>query len=253
MAPVVPIYYQIKNTIKKWILNGEFNPGDKIPSENELAGIFKVSRLTVRQAISQLIQEGFLASRRGEGTFVTRNESLINSFSLQFTGFMDDLFYQISKSKTQSVQMTKVTAPKSIKEKLDLEEDAAFQIKRVRFLEGRSFAYTINYLPLEIGERINEKLLLKKPLLQIMEEDLGIDLVEAFQTIQASFAEQDVAEKLGIPSGSPILFVERVMYTKGHRPVELVQTSYRGDLYKYIVHLRKIRNREGSIWIHGSQ
>lgn len=123
MNPVLPVYYQIKQTIKDWIINKEFSPGEKIPSENELADKFKVSRLTVRQAISHLVQEGFLNSKRGEGTFVTKNENLINSFSLEFTGFMDDLFYQVSKSKTKSVQVNRMVAPKLIKEKLELENE----------------------------------------------------------------------------------------------------------------------------------
>lgn len=97
MNALLPVYYQIKQAIKHWIITKEFAPGEKIFSENELAEKFKVSRLTVRQAISQLIQEGFLVSKRGEGTFVTKNENLINSFNLEFSGFMDDLFYQVQK------------------------------------------------------------------------------------------------------------------------------------------------------------
>ena len=251
MATLLPVYYQIKQTIKNWIINKDFNPGEKIPSENELAEKFKVSRLTVRQAISQLVQEGFLISKRGEGTFVTNNESLISSFSLEFTGFMDDLFYQISKSKTKSVKINRMTVPKLVKEKLGLEDGhEVVQIKRVRFLEDKSFAYTINYLPIEIGSKINEKDLFKKPLLQILEQDFGIQFNEALQTIEASFADKEVAEQLGITSGSPILFVERIMYTKKRRPVELVQSSYRGDLYKYIVRLKNFKRKDGSVWIH---
>ena len=98
MNSVLPVYYQIKQTIKNWIINREFDPGEKIPSENELASMFNVNRLRVRQAISQLTQEGFLISKRGEGTFVTNDKNSISSFSLQFSGFMDDLFYQIQKS-----------------------------------------------------------------------------------------------------------------------------------------------------------
>ena len=253
MSALLPVYYQIKQTIKNWILNKEFNPGGKIPSENELAEKFRVSRLTVRQAISQLVQEGFLISKRGEGTFVTNNENLISSFSLEFTGFMDDLFYQISKSKTKSVKIAKMTAPRLVKEKLELEgEPGVVQIKRVRFLEDKAFAYTINYLPLEIGKKINEKDLYKKALLQILEQDLGIQFTEALQTIEASFADKEVAEQLGITSGSPILFVERIMYTKKRKPVELVRSSYRGDLYKYIVRLKNVKRKNGSLWIHQS-
>jgi GntR family transcriptional regulator len=251
---IVPVYYQIKQAIKNWIINREFDPGQKIPSENELADTFKVSRLTVRQAISQLTQEGLLTSKRGEGTFVTENASLITGFSLEFSGFMDDLFYQVSKSKTKSVKMSTMTVPKLIKEKLELdkEDEEVVQIKRVRFKENKSFAYTVNFLPLEIGQKITAAELYKKSLLEVMEQDLGIQFTEAFQTIEASFASKEVAEQLGIPSGSPILFVERIMYSKKRRPVELVQSSYRGDLYKYIVRLRNVKRKDSSIWVHSA-
>jgi len=254
LSTLLPVYYQIKQTIKNWILNKEFNPGEKIPSENELGEKFNVSRLTVRQAISQLVQEGFLISKRGEGTFVTHNEHLIGSFSLEFTGFMDDLFYQISKCKTKSVKINRIPVPKVIKEKLELSNsgEEVIQIKRVRFLNDKPFNYTINYLPIDIGKRMTEKDLLRKPLLQIMEQDLGIQFTEAFQQIEASFADQEVSEQLDIVSGSPILLVERIMYTKKRKPVEVVQSSYRGDLYKYIVRLKNIKRKNGSIWIHHS-
>jgi GntR family transcriptional regulator len=254
LPTLLPAYYQIKQTIKNWILNKEFNAGEKIPSENELGEKFNVSRLTVRQAISQLVQEGFLTSKRGEGTFVTQNEDLIGSYSLEFTGFMDDLFYQISKSKTKSVKITRIPVPKMIKEKLELDNggEEVIQIKRVRFLNDKPFNFTTNYLPIAIGKRITEKDLFRKPLLQIMEEDLGIQFTEAFQTIEASFADQEVSEQLGIVSGSPILLVERIMYSKKRKPVEVVQSSYRGDMYKYIVRLKSIRRKNGSVWIHDS-
>jgi len=253
MSPtILPVYYQIKQTIKSWITNKEFDLGEKIPSENELAMQFNVNKLTVRQAILQLVQEGFLVRKRGKGTFVTNNEHLINSFSLEFSGFMDDLFHQVSKSKTKSIEITKLTPSTSITEKLSLEKEVkeVIQIKRVRFLQDQSFAFTINYLPISIGEKIKKKDLYKKPLLQIMEKDLGIFFEEAFQTIEASFADQEVADQLGILSGTSILYIERIMYGKNKRPVEYVQSSFRGDLYKYIVRLKRPRGAKYNYWIN---
>jgi len=249
---LLPRYYQIKQVIKKWIINDEIGRGKKIPSENELASSFHVSRLTVRQALSQLIQEGFLTSRRGDGTYVTDNAKLLDSYNLEFSGFMDDLFYQISRSKTKSVEIKRKKLSKPIREKLELpgKEDEIVQIKRVRFIDNRSFAHTVNYLPVEIGKRFTKKALMKKPLLQIMEQDFEILFTEAFQTIEASFADQSLAKKLEVPPGSPILFVERIMYTKRRKPVELVQSSYRGDLYKYIVRLKTVRRKKESVWVH---
>ena len=251
----MPIYYQVKQTIRNWILSKEFNPGDKIPSENELADKFNVSRLTVRQAISQLMQEGFLFTKKGEGTFVTDDKKLINSFGLEFVGPLDGLFYQVSKPKTKSAKITKMAVPRLIKEKLELgkDDEEIVQIKRVRFLEKKPFSYTINFLPTQVGERIEKKDLYKKPLLQIIQQDLGIRLNEALQTIEASFSNQEVSEKLGIVSGSPILFTERIMYDKKRKPVVLSQSSYRGDSYQYIVRLKNIRGKEGSMWVHDTK
>ena len=107
-ADILPRYYQIKAIIKKWILEKEFDFGDKIPSENELAGRFGVSRLTVRQAVSKLAEEGFLTTRRGAGTFVTDNEDLINSYNIEFSGFMDDLFYLASRAKTKTAAIKQI-------------------------------------------------------------------------------------------------------------------------------------------------
>ena len=254
MHTLLPIYYQIKQTIKNWIINKEFSPGGKIPSENELAGRFGVSRLTVRQAISQLTQEGFLVSRRGEGTFVTENVQLIDSCSFEFRGLIDDFFFaQISEIKTRSVETERRVAPKLIREKLQLEgpDTEVIQIKRVRYLKDKRFTYSTNYLPLEIGSRIKEKMLYEKSLLQVLGQDLGIQFTEAVQTIEASFSDHDIAERLAIPSGSPILFVERIIYAK-QRPIEIFQSAYPGDLYKFIVRYKNVIKKDGSEWIHQS-
>lgn len=252
MNPLVPVFRQIEQTLKSWIINKEFNPGEKIPSEHELAHKFNVNRLTIRHAISHLIQEGFLISKRGEGTFVTKNKDLINSFSLEFIGFMDDLYYQVSKSKTKSVRLSKITASKLIKEKLELNSDdeEVVEIKRLRFIEDRLFSFTINYLPLEIGNNITENDLYEKPLLQILEEDFSIQFTEALQTIEAIFANQEVAEQLKVPPGSPILLTERIMYTKKNKPVEIVQSFSRGDLFRYIVRFKSVKKKNLRTWMH---
>lgn len=249
MAQLLPIYHQIRNKIQEWIVSKEYGLGEQIPSETELAKMFNVTRMTVRQAISLLIQEGLLYRKRGAGTFVTTDPKLVGRLGLDFTGFMDELFYQVSKSKTINVKIERIKTPKIVKEKLQTEEEEIFKIERVRTLNGRVFAFTVNYLPISIGSRLDEKMLLEKPLLKILEVDLGIEFDEAFQTIEASFSDPYVSERLEVSSGSPILFVERIMYDKKKHPFELVQTSYRGDVYKYVVRLKLDNVSNKKRWI----
>lgn len=248
MDAVLPIYFQIKQTVRGWIVNRQYNPGEKIPSEAELMAQFKVSRLTVRQAITQLVQEGLLVSRRGEGTFVSTDERLINSFNAELRGFLDNIFARNLNLETREVKVARMAAPKLVKQKLELDNGDCdvIQIKRNRFHNGKNFNFAINYLPLAIGERIVESKLYKKPLSQILVGDLGVCFEESMQTIEASFADQEVAEALAIASGSPILYIERIVYNKEHKPVDLFQSSYPGDRCKLIVRFKNVNSK----WVH---
>lgn len=250
MSQLIPIYYQIKQSIKSLIIDREFGPGDRIPSENQLAEQFNVTRLTVRQAVFQLVQEGLLEIRRGNGTFVTEDEKLIKSHSYESAGFVDEEFYRVKRPETISVEFDKVPAPKYVREKLKLDSESQLvaRLRRVRYLKNNPFNYIINYLPLEIGLKIDVGDLYRKSLLGILENEIGIDFIEAFQTIQASFADQEISERLKIPSGSPMLSVVRTMYGQDQTPALLSHILYRGELFQYIARFKKVKRKSGTVW-----
>ena len=252
MKNIVPVYYQIKEILKNWILEKKYHPGKRIPSVEKLSKHFKVSHLTVRQAIGQLEQEGFLTCKRGSGTFVSENEDLFNSLRTEITGFMDEILYQVQKAKTKTAEISVIKTPDIIAEKLklDADEKEVYKIDRVRLLHDNYFNYSTNYVPMRIGKRISEKELYRKPFLQILEQDLKIEFDEAVQVIQATFASQDIAEKLHILPGSPMLFIERILYGKEKRPIQMLHAHYRGDLYKYIVRLKNFPQKSTNVWIH---
>jgi GntR family transcriptional regulator len=246
MSTLLPIYYQIKQTIRAWLMNKDFKPGQKIPSENELSQMFAVSKMTVRQAINQLVQEGLLISKKGSGTFVSEKNRVPDKYSIEFAGSMDQIFNQAQKARSKSVVMAPIKAFNSIRAKLNLseEEKTVMQIKRVRQVKDIPFSYAVNYLPLDIGLKVKKKVLLSRPLLQILEQDLKISFMEAYQTIEASFSDTEVSEKLGIPLGTPLLFVDRIMYTDNKKPVLLAHISYRGDMFKYIARFKSSKRKK---------
>jgi hypothetical protein len=86
-----------------------------------------------------------------------------------------------------------------------------------------------------------------------MEQELGIKLVEAFQTLEAKFADQETSKYLHIEPGTPILFIERIMYTTKQKPIELVQSSTRGDSNKYILRLKNVGNKNDNRWMADSK
>lgn len=252
MNPLLPLYYQIREQIRSWITNKQMSPGERIPSENELAKHFKVARLTIREAVSQLVREGLIIRKRGHGTFVTEDMDIIDGLSVESYSFLDEIYYQVQKAKTKSVILEEVVPPRAIREMLELDDSigTVTRIKRIRYLGDNSFNYTINYIPKELGAKLSEKALLAKPLLQIFQQDLNLKFTEAFQTIRAAFADQEVAYALEIPPGSPMLHVERIMYIGEHKPIEAVQIAYRGDLFKYIMRFKNGGGRDENVWVH---
>lgn len=251
MADGIPVYHQIRRTVKHWLIDKRYGPNDRIPPENELAKMFEVNRMTIRQALSSLVDEGILIRKRGEGTFVNGDEELIRGMSLKHIDMVSELFLPIMKSKTLTVTLREVEPAPLIREKLEMlkKDTHAVKIQRDRILPEGIPAFTTNYLPLEIGKKLKESELLKRPLLKIMEEDLGINFTEAFQTMEASFAAEEEAKHLNIDTGDLTLLMERIMYGEKGKPVELVQTICEASKYKGCLSLKKVKRGSSYDWI----
>lgn len=237
-SPSLPIYFKIKRVIKQRISDGSYPLDTRIPNEYELSKEFGVHRLTVRHALILLTQEGYLKRFRRRGTFVSKNMDEIEELGLQ--GFFDDLLYHVGKFETKKVQMSTQKPSQTIAElyQLDRNKDRVRVIKRVRFLNECPTAYTVNYLPLDIGNQINKEDLFKYPLLQIFKDKLRIALGDAFQTVEASIADHEIAKALRISPGSQLLLIQRTFFTKLGNPFDFVQTFYRGDKIRYFVRFR---------------
>ena len=236
-APV-PIYFQIKNVLQKRIQEGTYSPDDKIPSEHELTEEFGVNRQTVRHALTLLVQEGYLKRFRKRGTFISNRANEFDG--LELSGLFDDLLTHVSKFKARKIRTYDQVPPAVVADlfRLSRKTDKVRVIKRVRFLGDCPAAYTVNFLPREIGKKICRQDLYRMPLLQLFKEKLKIPLGEAFQTIEASVADREVAEHLEIRPGTQILLIERTFFTQSGKPFDFVQTFYRSEKFRYFVRFR---------------
>ena len=207
--------------------------------------------MTIRQALSPLVDEGLLIRKRGEGTFVTHNEELIHEMSLKNIGLINELLLPMMKAKTLTVEKSEIEPSPIIREKLELsrKDKLVVRIKRDRLIPEGFRAFTINHLPLDIGRKISEDVLFKKPLVKILEDDLRINFLEALQTIEVSFADEETASHLGILPGNPTLYTERIMYADRGKPVEIVNTIYKADSYKCCISLKKSKRKSAFDWI----
>ncbi len=242
----IPLYYQLENVMREKITSGVFEAGERIPTEIDLIEQFGVSRITVRQALQSLTDDGLIERHQGRGTFVTGRKSKKRRFSgvIHLTGSLDELIEMGMETPVKVLEMNRVDADPHEAELLQLKTGTPiYRLKRLRINDNRPFGLIINYLPEEIGSRLTVAELSSGALLHTIESKLGYNLENAEQEIKAELADPYVAQLLDIRVGTALLSIERTVYTDKQVPVEYVHTLYRSDLYGYSVKL--VRDKKG--------
>ena len=231
-ASPLPLYFQVMTALRENILTGEWAPGTQIPGELELAQRLGVSVITTRQALSQLVHEGFVRREKAKGTFVSWNGPVRESANLDVEA--DDLV-TLDRASTsfKLISIEHVPPPKEIQEKLFIDADEKVTwIVRIRLSQGHPLAHVVSYVPFRIGSRIPENQLGTAPLPIIIETVSAINITEVKHAIAARLADEEVARHLEISSGSPVLLVQRDYL---HRKETIVTSIgfYRSDLFSY--------------------
>jgi GntR family transcriptional regulator len=231
----LPLYHKVAAVLRQRIRDGTYAQGEQLSPEDDLAVEFDVSRATVRQAMGALVMEGLVSRKQGRGTFVLAAER--GAINQRFHGSLADLVNESMRAQTTNLTVEHdVPIPESIAAALQLEQPSGSVVKRTRMMDGQSFAYTINYLPPDIGRRLAKSKLRETSLMQTL-LNIGVKLGSATQTIRAELADVDVCTWLGIQVGAAVLSVERLVQNAEGRPVEFVRSWYRGDRYEYTVGL----------------
>lgn len=233
----IPIYYQIQEHIKELIENGELKPGDALPAEREYAEKHKISRMTVRQAFTQLVNEGYLHRVQGKGTFVAKRK--IEQVLHGLTSFTEDMKARGLEPGSQLINFEMIPANSAIASQLSIKEYApVYEIKRIRLADNVPMALEINYLSANLIKGLTENIV-NQSLYTYIEGHLGLVIEQASQVIESSIANQMEAQSLKIKKGSPIMLIHRKTFLKDGIPVEYVKSIYRADRYKYMIEMKR--------------
>jgi GntR family transcriptional regulator len=244
----VPLYQQIQHLIRHRITTGHYPPGSQIPSENDLCRELNVSRVTLREALRELVRGDMLVKIQGKGTFVNANPPR-RLAPVKYAGFLDELQERVRKLAIKDVEIDTIPANSELETLLRLDAGAEIvRIRRLRLIEDEPFSFTINYLPAAIGRKVSAKALQTIPLLRILQEDMKIPITGAHETIEAAPADPEIARRLAIPALYPVMHMKRVMFTTGNKPLELVETYYRADKYHYSVKLVRVKRKGKWAW-----
>jgi GntR family transcriptional regulator len=234
----IPRYYQLKEIMRERIRVGEWKPGDLIPSERELGETYGISRMTARQAITELVNEGLFYREQGKGTFVSQNK--ITQQLIRLTGFTEDISARGQRPSTKVISATMHPADDVIAEKLQISPGKLiFRLQRLRMADDEPLAIELSHITFKDCEQLLQEDLEHNSLYRVLEKNYGILLMEADQEIEAGLASNEDAQLLKIAPNSSVLYTRRVTYTERNRPVEYARAVYCGNKYTFYTHMRR--------------
>ncbi|QKY70409.1 GntR family transcriptional regulator [Lentibacillus sp. CBA3610] len=229
----IPLYIQLKEKIEERILKGFYT--GKIPSEREFMDEYYVSRSTVRQAIDALTREGTLEKKPGKGTFVTLKP--INDWLGSLSSTSETIQRMGMEPGAKLIKADSVQLPNILQKSIGITE--AVHIKRIRYADNIPIGVENNYYPIKLGEKIKTYDLNKISLYDLLEQELGVNSIEADQTIKSEQVAREDAQLLNVPTSTSMLIAERKLVDINGDFVEYERASYRSDMYSFNIKLSR--------------
>jgi len=234
----LPRYYQLKEIMRERVRSGEWKPGDLIPSERELGEKYGISRMTARQALTDLVNEGLFYREQGKGTFVSQRK--ITQQLIRLTGFTEDIRARGQRPGTIVLSSEMRPADEATAEKLRISPGTlVFRLQRLRLADEEPLAIELSQISFKDCERLLEEDLEHNSLYRMLETKYGIPLMEADQELEAGLAGNEDAQLLKIPVGSSVLFTRRITYTERNQPIEYAKAVYCGNKYTFYTHMKR--------------
>src|SRR6266699_3592826 len=221
----LPRYFQLKEIMRERIRSGEWKPGELIPSERELSEKYGISRMTARQAITELVNEGLFYREQGKGTFVSQRK--ITQQLIHLTGFTEDIRARGQRPGTKVLSATMCPADETTAEKLRINPGTLiFRLQRLPLADDEPLAIELSQITFKDCERLLEEDLEQNSLYRLLETKYGIPLMEADQELEAGLTGSEEAQLLKISLGRPVLFTRRITYTERNQPIECAKDAY---------------------------
>jgi GntR family transcriptional regulator len=233
---IIPLYSQIEQSIMEKIKKGILAEGELLPSEQELARSYNVSRMTARQALHGLKQNGYVVTVRRKGTFVTTPKIEKTLISLQ--GFSQEMRGAGMRPSSVVLEHGVIAPPADIIERLQLQtNEKVFKLRRLRLADKVPIAVEISYTPDKYFPGIDAVDFERESLYLVLQNRYGSSIGWSVDVIEAAKATAEESRLLTIPRGSGILSITRLVMSPEGRPIEACFSRYRSDRYRATVRI----------------
>jgi GntR family transcriptional regulator len=232
----VPLHLQVEVLIRKLIDSPQYQNGKLLPKEIELAKRLGISRNTIRQATNKLEHENLLVRKKGVGTRAVKNS--VSTKLNNWLSFGEEMQSRGVEFINYDIQVTWVEAEPEVAEILQINEGKnVLKLERLRGMDKGPFVYCISYFHPRIG--LSGKEDFTRHLYEILEQDHATIVAVSREKISAILASPEIAKKLDIKKGEPVLHRKRTVYDPGDRPIEYNIGYYRGDSFTYEIDIKR--------------
>lgn len=234
----MPLFLKIKEAIRQQILNGTYTAHDKLPSEREMIAIFGTSRVTVRQALSDLQREGMIFKINGKGTFVSKPKASFDASKLR--GFGETVSSMGYETFSRVISIREEEPETNIVKQLHTAPtESVIKIQRLRYMNREPTSLDVTYATANIGKILASADLVNRDIFQILENECGIYIRNAQMNIAALLSDAPLSRLLEIEESSSILHVERIIFADDNQPILYENLFYKGDVFKYGLNIER--------------
>ena len=226
-----PLYAQMEELIRENMETGKWAPGALIPSENELSREHGISRMTVRNVITKLVQEEVLFRIPGKGTYVS--EPKIVAKSLSYAGIREQLEQMGYEVSTKLLDFNSKKGTKEMCELFDVSQDSLFHVvRRLRYIKGEPLSLHTSYIPSNLCPGLEKLDLVSDQLCTVLSKEYGLVHKHTQETLESVAATKEEAEILNIPPRHPLLLLHDTIIGDNGKPFEYASVLFRGEKIK---------------------
>jgi GntR family transcriptional regulator len=231
----VPLYIQLGELIRGKITRGEWVPDQKIPSENEFNALFGISRMTSRQVLAKLVEEGLLFRVQGKGTFVAHQK--ISTRSPSYMGIREQLEQQGYATSTEILSARLVDADARVARELGIQEGTpVYAIRRLRKVEEAPISLHESFVPQALAPGITDHDLATQQLCTVLEHSYDLQMAKVTETLETDTASKADAKLFGNRAGMPLLLLEQRITSSSGVAFEFSRIHFRGDRIRLEFH-----------------
>ena len=234
----VPLHISIAEKLRHQIESGDYLPGAKLPSEHQLMDTFNVSRITVRQAVANLVNQGLARTQQGKGVFVMPRQKVTYSLSSPLVFLEDDMARKDIDFTFESLTFRKVRSPKPIRAILNLEGNPTVYFQKKLFrMDGAPGAVDLSYIVVELGQKFAQQLRHRMTFPTLEENGTVIEQIDA--VVECTHADYEMSGLLDVPLGQPLIVYRYTAYTTDYQPILYGETISRADRFSYSLSVTK--------------